>query len=333
MYLPRFAFKKPGTLQEAAALLREDSANSALLAGGTDLFPRMKYGVANAERLISLKGLEASAPRALPEGDLILDGILTLAAVASSREILEKAPLLAAAAGKVATREIRNVATLAGNLCQDTRCLYFNQRHAFQFVEPCFKRGGDFCYFIPKGTRCWAVYMSDTAPALSCLGARLQIAGSDGDSTLDFGDLYSGDPIKPLTIKPHEIVSGIIVPPAGGPRGWAFSKLTLREGIEFGALSVAVILESENDLRTCSRARITVGSVSSAPVRGMKGEALLKGKKFSLQLLAEAARQVAREVNVIPHHGYSKSYLVEALGVEIRNALNRAVDKFTGVNQ
>lgn len=330
MYLPRFAFEKPASFQEASTLLRENAGKSALLAGGTDLLPRMKYGVADPERLISLKGLGASAPKVLPEGDLILDGTLTLAAVASSQEVAEKAPLLAAAAAKVATREIRNVATLAGNLCQDTRCLYFNQRHTFQFVEPCFKRGGDFCYFIPKGKKCWAVYMSDTAPALICLGAKIRVEGAGGGELLDLEALYSGDSLSPLAIDSDAIISGIRVPPAGGTRGWAFSKLTLRDGIEFGALNVAVLLETGEDSRTCSRARIAVGALSPAPVRALKSEGSLVGERFSPPLLAETARRVAEEVTVIPHHGYSKWYLTEALKVETLNALTRAVDQFTG---
>jgi len=330
MYLPRFAFEKPTSLKEASSLLAEKAVKSALLAGGTDLLPRMKYGVADPERLISLKGLGASAPNVLPEGDLILDGASTLSSVASSPEVAEKAPLLAAAAGRVATREIRNVATLAGNLCQDTRCLYFNQRHTFQFMEPCFKRGGDFCYFIPKGKKCWAVYMSDTAPALVCLGAKIQVEGGGAGALLDLEALYSGDPLHPLTIGSDTIISGIRVPPAGGIRGWAFSKLTSREGMEFGALNIAVLLEADKDPGTCTRARIAVGAVSPAPARALKSEGSLVGEPFAPELLAEAARQVAEEVTVTPHHGYSKWYLTRALEVEALNALTRAVNQLTG---
>ncbi len=330
MYLPRFAYERPTTLRDASTLLRENAFKNALLGGGTDLLPRMKYGLAEPERLISLKGLEVAPPKILSEGELRLSGALTLAALASSPEVAQKAPLLAKAASKVATKEIRNVATLAGNLCQDTRCLYFNQSHTFQFVEPCFKRGGDFCYFVPKGKKCWAVYMSDTAPALICLGAKIEVTGSKGATIIDLENLYSGDPKHPLNIKHDDIVSAIIVPRSRGSQGCGFSKLTMREGIEFAALSVAVLLETTDDLKTCSRARITLGSVSSAPVRGLKGESLLEGESISKPLLKDVVREICKEVNVIPHHGYSRSYIAGMLKIEALNALTRAVNQLTG---
>jgi len=179
MYLPRFMLERPKSIEEAVNLL-SSSEESNLVAGGTDLFPRMKYKLCSPEVLISLKDLQFFSPHIDGEGKLILDPNMSLTAITTSSEIQEKAPLLAMAAKKVATREIRNMGTLGGNLCQETRCLYLNQRHTFQFSEPCLKRGGKVCYFAPAGKKCWAVFMSDIAPALFCLNAGVTIMDSNG---------------------------------------------------------------------------------------------------------------------------------------------------------
>ncbi len=333
MYLPKFSFERPESIDDVIHYLNENSTKSIILAGGTDLLPRMKYGLVNADRLISLKGLATSAPRLLPDGHLFLDPKMTLAAVTASQVIAEKAPLLTIAAGNVATREIRNTATLGGNLCQDTRCLYFNQSHTFQFVEPCLKRGGDICYFIPKGAKCWAVSMSDTAPALICLDAKLEIMDGGSGTLMDMEKFYSGDSIRPHSIKPHEIVSGVLVPISQRSTGCAFSKLTIRDGIEFGAVTVAALLETEDDCETCRRARIAVGSVSSGPMRARKAEALLEGRSLFKPLPPGVVAQVVEEVKVIPHHGYTKWYLTEALKVETEKVLNQAVERLNCRNQ
>ncbi len=188
-----------------------------------------------------------------------MDALMTLTALRSSNLIRETAPILAESAGLVAADEIRNVGTLGGNLCQDSRCLYFNQSHNFQFVEPCYKRGGEKCYFIPKGKKCWAVYMSDTAPALMCLGAQLSIVGSGGLKMIPLEALYSSDPSKPLSLGPTEIVKEVWIPAPPPHRREVFVKFTLRGALEFAALNVAAVLDLESDGGRCLDARIAVG--------------------------------------------------------------------------
>jgi len=139
MHLPRFRHLSATSFEEAVNLLNEYPA-AGLMAGGTDLLPRMKYRLTSPEVIISLKALSADSPSVTPEGNLALDPLMTLTAVNRSDMIREWAPLLSEAAQKVATHEIRSMGTLGGNLCQQTRCLYYNQRHSFQFVEPCYKR-------------------------------------------------------------------------------------------------------------------------------------------------------------------------------------------------
>lgn len=322
MYLPKFTIERPESPEEAATLLSAGE-NTELVAGGTELFPRMKYRLCSPEVVVSLKRLEISPPRVTDEGILIMDANTSLTALTVSPEVLAKAPLLAMAAAKVATREIRNMGTLGGNLCQDARCLYFNQKHDFQFRSPCFKRGGKECYFIPKGSKCWAVFMSDIAPALFCLDASLNIVGHNGTRQMEMDELYTHDPISPISLKPDEIITNIMIPHKKRPNGSGFSKFTMRDAIEFAAVNVGVFLEADGD--TCKRARITVGAVSEGPQRAMETEARLKGKPLSEDNINAASQTIAETLKIVPHHGYSKGYLVESLKTQAKTALTDAV--------
>jgi CO/xanthine dehydrogenase FAD-binding subunit len=163
MHLPKFEHRRPATLKEAAQLLKEYGSRAQIAAGGTDLYPRMKYGLLRPDVVISLRGLSAESPVTVGEGELHLDAFMCLADLVRSPEVLQRAPLLAEAAMNVACNQIRHMATLGGNLCLETRCTYYNQSHTYQYVEPCFKRDGDRCYLIPKGRKCQAVFMADTA--------------------------------------------------------------------------------------------------------------------------------------------------------------------------
>lgn len=328
MYLPKFAFERPESPSETATLLkaREDSR---LVAGGTDLFPRMKYGLCSPAVLISLKGAKIAPPRVDGNGTLILDAGMSLTAVIDASKVQEMVSLLAMAAGKVATREIRNMGTLGGNLCQETRCLYYNQRHTFQFREPCFKRGGIGCYFIPKGDKCWAVFMSDLASALLSLDATLSIVGSNGERRMKIDDLYTHDPLNPISLNPDEILTTVMIPKKSRPSGSGFAKFTMRDAIEFAGVNAAVFLESEKDRLTCKSARITVGAVSPGPQRTPTVEAWLKGKPLSEKNIEAASQRITEDVKIIPHHGYSKGYLVECLKIQAKRALEDAVRAIT----
>lgn len=326
MHLPRFTHYSPRSFEEAVKFLQEHPG-ATLMAGGTDLLPRMKQRLNLPQTVISLKHIPPAPPRITPEGDLLLDPLTTLNALTQSSLIREHAPMLAEAAGMVASNEIRHMATIGGNLCQQTRCLYYNQSHRFQFVTPCFKRGGDHCSLIPKGKKCWAVFMADTAPALISLGAKIKIMGPKGVRQMPLEDFYTGDAVCPLEIGASEILAEIIIPSSAGlRRGQAFTKLSLRDGLEFAALSVGVVLEINEDRTSCEKARVTVGAVSSRPKRAVNGETNLTEEPLSAALFNAVARNVAQEIKPVLHHGYSRAYLAEALRVSTEDTLARAAE-------
>ena len=272
MHLPKFEHQRPASVEEALQLIREYGSRAQIVAGGTDLYPRMKYGLLHPEAVISLKGVPVKSPATAEEGRLHLDALMPLAGVVRSLLILEKAPLLAEAALNVASNEIRHMATLGGNLCLETRCTYYNQSHNYQYVQPCFKRKGDRFYLIPKGKKCQAVFMADTVPALICLDAEVEIRTDTKSRQLPVEELYTGDPLSPLALSEGELVRGVIIPDSAPIRGSGFTKFSLRGGMEFGAVTVAALLDAVDDGKTCHRARIGVGSVSAKPVRAVKAD-------------------------------------------------------------
>lgn len=324
MHLPKFEHHRPATVAEAVQLLKKYGSRAQIVAGGTDLYPRMKYGLLRPDVVISLKGVPVKSSATVGEGELHLDAFMTLADVMRSPVILERAPLLAEAALNVASHQIRHMATLGGNLCLETRCTYYNQSHAYQYVEPCFKRNGDRCYLIPKGKKCQAVFTADTVPALICLDAKVEIQSDTKSRQLPVEELYTGDPLTPLALSEGELLSAVIVPNAAPMRGSGFAKFSLRGGLEFGAVTVATLLDMADDGTTCGRARIAVGSVSAKPVRAVKAEKALIGEKPSEKVIREVAKKIATEVRPVMHHGYSAPFLRECLEVQALRTLTQA---------
>jgi 4-hydroxybenzoyl-CoA reductase beta subunit len=330
MHLPRFEYLRPRSIEEAVHLLKEYGSRAELVAGGTDLFPRMKHGIVRPEVVVGLKGVPVKVPAIDQNGDLRLDALMSLAEVSRSQVVLERTPLLADSSSSVGSNQVRHMGTLGGNLCLENRCLYYNQTHIFQFVEPCFKRSGDRCYLAPKGKKCWAVFTADTASALISLGALIHIRGPKSSREVPVEKLYRADALKPLDIAAHEIVAEVIIPAGKGGRGTAFLKSSLREGLEFAFLNVAVVLNMENDERLCREARIAVGALSTAPMRMSKAEKTMKGERPSKELFDQVAQLVAAEARLCPRPGLSTAYLRECLRVQTCRALNLAAERFSG---
>lgn len=327
MLLPKFDYIQPDSLQEASRLLADKGGAARLMAGGTDLLPRMKYDLLSCDSLVSLGGIPAQEPELSPDGGLRVHAMMRLADLAANPLIVQHAPCLAEAALEVASNQVRQMATLGGNLCQDARCLFYNQAHTYQFMEPCFKRGGDLCYFMPKGKKCWAVFMSDTATALIALRAEVELLREAETRRLPLLELYSGDSSAPLTLLPGEILQSVIAPPISGSpgraRGSAFIKFAMRGGVEFAGLNAAAVLSLEAD-STCREAIVAVGAVGSAPLLAEEAGQSLSGQTVNDESLDAAAAKAAEEIRPFPHHGYQASYLRTILQIKVKESLSLA---------
>ncbi|MFH1008928.1 MAG: FAD binding domain-containing protein, partial [Candidatus Latescibacterota bacterium] len=201
MRIEPFEYLRPASLKEACEALSEHHGAICILAGGSDLIPRMKQQIIRPAYILDMTDV---AEHRYVRGDrhgLVIGAGTTLHDIATSEVVRRQAPLLAVAAGKVASQQIRNLATLGGNICLETRCWYFNQSLAWKRAKPnCFKAGGRICHVVNKPGHCYAAYQGDTAPALLALNTWVRLVSVNGDRTIPLEQLYSGKGEVPLTL-------------------------------------------------------------------------------------------------------------------------------------
>jgi len=282
MRLPWFEYRAPRSVAEAARILEGEGPRAMLLAGGTDLLPNMKRRQQAPATLVGLRNV-AELKR---NGDA-LGAALTLTEIEQKKDL---PAALRQAAAQVATPPLRNMATLGGNLCLDTRCSYYNQSHEWRkAIDFCLKKDGETCWVATASKRCVAVSSTDTAPALIALGARVKLVSSKEEREIPVEALYKNDGIEYLTRKPGEILTEVRLP---DPAGWrsAYWKLRRRGSFDFPLLGVAAAARFDGDIVT--EARIALGAVASRPFLVDKACEFLRGKRLSDDVIDEAANIV-----------------------------------------
>jgi 4-hydroxybenzoyl-CoA reductase subunit beta len=290
MRLPWFRHESPRTIAEAARMLAAEGPNAMLIAGGTDLLPNMKRRQQAPQVLVSLRRVEGMKTIANGRG-LTLGGALTLTEVAAAPDVRERYRGLWQAASQVATEHLRNMGTLGGNLCLDTRCNYYDQNHEWrQAIGFCMKKDGETCWVATASKRCVAVSATDCAPALIALGASVRLACADGERELPLADLYRNDGIDYLTRRRDEILTAVLLPDADSWRS-CYWKLRRRGSFDFPVLGVAAAVKAGGD-GTIEEARIALGALSSHPFLTRAGD-FLAGKRLTDDVIAEAGRIVA----------------------------------------
>ncbi len=296
--LPAFRFHIARSLDEAAAMLADEGPEARLVAGGTDLWPNMKRRHQSARTVVSLMGLPALR-RIVANGDLRLGATAILDDVERHPAVQARYPALARAVRSISSPPLRNMATLGGNLCVDTRCTYYNQTEEWRrSIDYCMKEEGTVCWVAPGSSRCWAHAASDAAPVLCALGAEVRLASNEGQRTLPVEALYRDDGIDYLAKQPQEILTEIHLPASaaeGAGCRASFWKLRRRGTIDFAVLSVAAAIWARPD-GTVTDARLFLGAVGSMPlpVPGAV-DALVGGplSEESIAAAAAAARKVA----------------------------------------
>jgi len=289
MRLPMFDLHQPASLSDALALRAASNGLVRFVAGGTDLWPNMKRRHESADVVVSLRRVaELSGVRGAAGEEVRIGAMTILADVAENPVVRTAYPALARAVASISSPAIRNMGTLGGNLCLDTRCTYYNQNLEWrESIDFCLKEQGSVCWVAPQSPRCWAISGSDAAPVLCALGARVRLLGPEGDREIDLADLYRDDGIDYLTKRPGEILTEIVLAPSDGVE-MSFWKLRRRGSIDFAVLSVGVALERDST-GTVEDARIYLGAVASAPVEAEKAAAELVGKTLTEEVIANAA--------------------------------------------
>jgi 4-hydroxybenzoyl-CoA reductase subunit beta len=326
MRLPEFELIQPHSLQEACSILGEHNGKAAILAGGTALIVGLRYRLRKPAVVIDLKGLAALGYVAQSEsGGLAIGSMVTLETLEKSPLVLNEYASLAEAAQLVAVPPIRHGATIGGNLCLDSRCLYYNQSESWRNgLKACFKRGGDICHAVEKGRRCQAVYQGDLGPILIALGAEVKIVSAKGEKIIPLAQFFTGRGEKPNVLKSDEILVEVRIPASGPGAAGAYEKLRVREGMDFPLAGVAVMVK-RNRSGTIEQAKVVIGAVGSSPIEVPKAAGLLEGQKPTDDLLESVSREVVDRAQPVGNLAMNANYRRKMVGVLAKRALRRAL--------
>ncbi len=288
--LPKFEYHAPTSLPEALDLLAKYEGKGAVLAGGTDLLVSMKKREVLPEHLISLKGIaELKGVRDEKEG-MRIGALVTLGEIEHSKMIQDKLCVLWDAAQLMASRQIRNLGTIGGNLCS-------------------------------------AAPSADTAPPLIVLDASVEIISPNGKRKVLVENFFKGPGESDL--KPGEIVTQILIPNPPNKISGAYFKLMRRAAMDLAQVGVAASLSVDSEKKACTGARIALGAVGATPIRALKAEQILLNKEINETVGKEAGKIAAEEANPRSSLRASKEYRREMIEVLTKRALMAAYSRMT----
>ena len=289
-----FEVKRPESLAEAAALLAALPA-ARIVAGGTDLVPNLRRGIERPPVLVDLSALRDFAGIVVGEEGLALGAGVTLARIASDPRIANEFPALAEAAASVAGPAHRSAATIGGNLCVDTRCVFYNQSEWWRAANGfCLKRGGDVCHVAPQGKRCHAAFCGDVAPALLALDATVELVASGGARRIALAELYREDGAAHLALAPGEIVARVLGPAASAKFASGYRKARVRGALDFPLAGVAcAVAVADGVLR---QLRVALTGTNAQPLL-LAGTAELVGRPVDDETLALLGKLVQKQVS------------------------------------
>lgn len=284
--LPRFEYVQPSSMDEALSLLGRHIGEARLLAGGTDLLPKMKRREIRAPAyVIDLKGIpDLDYIDYEDEKGLSLGALTTIHAIETSPVIRHKFNILAQAAHTMAAPQVRNRATLAGNICN-------------------------------------AVPSADSVPPLLVLEAKLKVMSQKGERILALEDFFAGPSETVLSDK--ELLAEIQIPPVPSNGRGIYVKLSPKRSMDLATVGVAALVVREDGL--CTDMRIGLGAVAPTPIRARKAEGILKGQQFSDELIEGTAQTAAEESCCIDDHRASAHYRTEMVKVLVRRAIKQAI--------
>jgi 4-hydroxybenzoyl-CoA reductase subunit beta len=318
--LPSFQLLRPKTLDEAIALMARHDGEIKVVAGGTDLLPSMKQKLFTPPYVLDLRGISELRGIRSISGGVEIGALTTLRAVEHSLLIRDDYPVLYQAAKTVASPVLRNMGTIGGNLCLDTRCLWYNQSLLWrQSCGFCLKKDGDLCHVAPGGTLCWATFSGDTPPALLCLGAEVEIAGPDGMRRTPLSEFYVNDGIVRLHLATNEIVTRVYLPESSA--GWrgSYQKLRVRGSIDYPLAGIAVALKIRSG--RVEDARVGITAVNPAPLLVKDADVQLLGAIPGTELAERIGELAASTAKPLTTSALTPEYRREMVRVFAKRAV------------
>lgn len=324
MRLKTFEHHEPETLSEACLLLREHGQKAAIIAGGTDIVVRMKYGVTRPEHLINIKRVEGLGEIRMVGEELRLGALATLTDVNRSEAVRQRYPILAEAALAVGAAQLQNMGTIGGNICLEPRCWYFQQGNSWRQSRPnCFKNGGAVCYMAKGSKRCYALYSGDTAAALLALGAKVRLVSSSGERAVPLENFFVDDGMHHTGLLPGEILAEVVLPPPAGEQRGTYLKYRKRGAVDFPIVGVAAVLNEQPDLPP--HVRIAVTGAGSRPFLIAIPQGIISGKSLTGEMIVQLAKAARKQAKPVSHMEVSPSHRKQLVGVLVKDALDKLV--------
>ncbi|HKA60716.1 MAG TPA: FAD binding domain-containing protein [Gemmatimonadales bacterium] len=331
--LPSFTYLQPKSLSDALRMKNDAGPDGMFVAGGTDLYPNMKRRHQEPRTVISLMGI----PELRTLDGWTVGPCVTLSALSDSPTVRKSHAAIATAARLVSTPLLRNMGTLGGNLCLDTRCNYYNQGYEWRkSIDFCMKKDGHICWVAPSSPRCWAVSSSDLAPVMVAIGAEYRLVGPQGERVVPAGRFYNNDGINYLTKQPDEILVDVRLP---RPNGWdaVYHKLRRRGSFDFPVLGVAAWIQwtgnEKRETGSVSDARIVLGGVASYPQEIPEAGAALTGQPLSDESIAAAAEAAYRPSKPMDNTDFDLSWRKQMTRVYVSRALQELRERASGGNR
>jgi 4-hydroxybenzoyl-CoA reductase beta subunit len=317
--LPKFEYLQPGSIAEAAAMLQDRPA-AKILAGGTDLLVNMKHRVEVPPVVVNIKTISDLDYIRRDNGAVRIGALTPLMRICRTPFITEKLPALARAASFVGSFHHQTMGTIAGNLCQQNRCKFYNQSQWWRSTRPtCYKAGGEICHVVNKKETCYSSYCGDSAPALLVLNARVVLQGAGDSREIPLEELFSGDGKSPLNLRNGEILSEIIIPAETADGVSSYTKYANRESIDFPIVGAAFWASKEK-----KEYRVAFTAVAKNPVRGRQLEAFLNGKDLSKAIVKEASDLASKEAAPVKNSLFSPGHKREMMGILLQSAVKEA---------
>jgi 4-hydroxybenzoyl-CoA reductase beta subunit len=330
MRLPPFLYLAPRTKKEAVEMLSRHRGTVGIVAGGTDMVNRLRQRLVSPAYVMSLKGVEGFRGIEEQRGRLVIAAGTTLREIGESQAISASFFALVEAAGLVAAPSIRSMATIGGNLLQNTRCLFYNQSELVRSAAPtCLKDGGQACSAIKGARRCSSVYQGDMAPVLIAFDAEAVLRKAGGTRRVPVAALFSGDGTHPLTIEEDELLTEIRLPFPRGAFASSYRKLRMRSGLDYPLASSACFL-SLSKKGVIDRARLVIGAAGPAPLAVEGGAALLTGVRPEEADPHAAADRAFREAGAIDNLLLPGAYRKKMVKVVARRAVEAALAGLRG---
>jgi 4-hydroxybenzoyl-CoA reductase subunit beta len=327
MHLPPFKYAAPKTLAKAIAA---QTTSGRFLAGGTDLFVSLKEKIAAPDTLVDLNGIARlfGIKQDRKTKEIRVGALTTLTQLKENPLLQEHFPIIGQSVSLVSTFQLRNMGTLGGNLCLDTRCSYYNQPSFLKLRwAPCLKMGGKVCHVMKGKKICHAVYSGDMANLLIAMGAKVKLTGPGGMREIKLKRFFTGSGIQPNILRYNEILTEVCLQPLSEYSGVSYRKLRLRDTIDFPLLGVAVFIQLEGKNGKCRDVRLVLGAVGPAPVVVATAPTLMRGKQITPKLIEAVSNSARTLAHPVDNTASSPRYRREMIPLFVENAFDEALER------